>query len=240
MIDIHNHLIYNVDDGSTSLKKSIEILKQAEKNGYTDIIITPHYYEGKNYCSTVEDNLKKLHEIKEKLKLENININIYLGNEVFIDNNILENLENKKITTLNNSRYILIELPLYSEVNYVHDMIFKLISNGITPIIAHPERYRYYHDKPEEYEKMIEEGALLQGNIGTIYNHYGKQCKNVLKRLLKNNMITFMSTDTHNDSKYYKLSGKTYKKLLKITKDKEIVNNLLNLNMLKIINNENI
>ena len=84
MIDIHNHILPNIDDGSKSFEESINILKQAYESGVTDIIVTPHFILGSSYSSKVKDNETILKELKNKLKLENININLYLGNEIFV------------------------------------------------------------------------------------------------------------------------------------------------------------
>ena len=85
MIDIHNHILPNIDDGSKSFEESINILKQAYESGVTDIIVTPHFILGSSYSSKVKDNETILKELKNKLQLENININLYLGNEIFVE-----------------------------------------------------------------------------------------------------------------------------------------------------------
>ena len=90
MIDIHNHILPAVDDGSKSIAESIEILKQAKKCGITDIIITPHYINGSTYQADTKILKSKLEELKKESKKENIDINLYLGNEVFIEYNLLE------------------------------------------------------------------------------------------------------------------------------------------------------
>jgi protein-tyrosine phosphatase len=138
MKDIHNHILYNIDDGSNSYQKSIEILNDLEQRGVTDIVATPHYIIGTNYNS---DNKKKL-ELLNKLK-EKTNINLYIGNEVYLDNNILEHINNKQISTINNSRYLLVELPLNEIVECANEIIFELRNNDIVPILANPERYHY-------------------------------------------------------------------------------------------------
>ena len=115
MKEIHCHILPTIDDGSKSLEMSYEILKSAKEAGINDIILTPHYVEMSKYVSNRENNLKVLNELKEFTK--EIDINLYLGNEVYINYNILELLEKGEISTLNNSRYMLIELPLNSKFN---------------------------------------------------------------------------------------------------------------------------
>ena len=115
MIDMHSHLLFSIDDGSKSIDESIKILKNLAEVGYTDIILTPHYIEESKYSSNKKNNLSILKIMKEEIKKENIQINLYLGNEIFINDNIPKLLKEKEITTLNDSNYLLIELPMSGE-----------------------------------------------------------------------------------------------------------------------------
>lgn len=192
MKDLHNHLIYNVDDGSTSKELSIKILKEMENEGVTEIVLTPHYIIGTKYNTNNQEKLKKLKELQQYT-----NIKLYLGNEVFIDKNIIEYIKNKEISTINNTKYLLIELPLNNKLEEDKNIIFNLRNNNIIPIIAHPERYHYLNtNKIEEYINM---GCLMQGNISSLYGKYGKTSQKKLKELIKKHMIHLLGTDTHNN-----------------------------------------
>ena len=135
MIDIHNHILFGVDDGSKSIEESIGILKKAKEQGITDIIITPHFVNGTNYQVEVEVLQNKLNNLKNEAFKENINIKLYLGNEVFIEYNLLELLKNNKFTTLNNSRYLLFEFSMNNFYQGIYDLLFNLRSNKIIPVI---------------------------------------------------------------------------------------------------------
>ena len=162
MIDIHNHILPNIDDGSKSFEESINILKQAYESGVTDIIVTPHFILGSSYSSKVKDNETILKELKNKLKLENININLYLGNEIFVENNMLELLKSKSVTSLNKSRYVLFELPMNNNFKGLKDLLFNLQVNGYIPVIAHPERYRFIKEN-----KYLGKNVILLGLAGS-------------------------------------------------------------------------
>ena len=112
MIDIHCHLLYSVDDGSKSIEESITILRSLKDLGYTDIILTPHYVKDSKQDRNVKNNSVLFNKLKDKVLEENININLYLGNEIYIDDDIMDLLNDKEITSLNDSDYLLIELPL--------------------------------------------------------------------------------------------------------------------------------
>ena len=112
MIDIHSHLLYGIDDGSRSIVESAYIIKSLSEIGYTDIILTPHFINGSSYMSTRENNLDLLDRLKVELVKHQIPVNLYLGNEIYIDSEIANLLKNNIISSLNDSKYLLIELPM--------------------------------------------------------------------------------------------------------------------------------
>lgn len=237
MRDLHSHYLPSVDDGSKSLETTINMLKKAEKAGITDIIFTPHYIVDSRYISNVSNNIKIFNQINKEKK--DINVNIYLGNEVYCSNNILDNYRNKEIMTLNNSRYMLIEIPLYNKMNNVKNIFFELISNGITPILAHPERYTLYYKDFNFYEDLRQMGVLFQINYVSLVGKYGKKAKYMAKKLLQKKMVSFIGSDVHNDDyKNYDDLACSLKKIKKYAKEdyEDIVNN----NFMKVINNQDI
>lgn len=235
MIDIHSHLIPNVDDGAKSPEETIELIKEAREAGITDIILTPHYI-----INSYEQNAETLILLKDKLQQiinsENIKVNLHIGMEVYITDNLVEILKQNKILTLAGSKYLLMELPLNTNVQYLDMVIFKLIEDNIIPIIAHPERYKFVQEDPSKVRELIESGCLIQSNIGSILGIYGKKAKKTIKYLLKNDLINFIATDTHRKNTIYPLLEKGIKKIEKIT-GKEKVEELTNLNVQKILNN---
>ena len=138
MIDIHSHLLYGVDDGAKTIDESVDIIRNLYKNGITDIILTPHYIEYSSYNSNKKSNLEKLDSLKKKLKEEGINVNLYLGNEIYINNNILSLLKKGEISSLNDSKYLLIELPMSGKYDNYVEIFKELIENGYKVILAHP------------------------------------------------------------------------------------------------------
>ena len=236
MIDIHNHILPAVDDGSKSIAESIEILKQAKKCGITDIIITPHYINGSTYQSDTKILKSKLEELKKESKKENIDINLYLGNEVFIEYNLLELLNNNEFTTLNDSKYLLFEFSMNNYYQGINELLFNLKSNKIVPIIAHPERYSFIQNNPLLLNDLLAHGALLQLDVGSFFGKYGSQAKKIAKLILKHNMASFIATDIHHskDDLYEKMS------ILNKTYEKNNIDKLLSNNPKKVINNEDL
>lgn len=236
MKDLHSHILYGIDDGAKTLEDSINMLKEASNHGVTDIVLTSHYIKESRFAANQEKRKKIFNELKEKIQEQNIDINIYLGNEVYIDEGIPE-LLTEEVSTINDTNYMLIEFPLNYEYSMLDEVIFELKSNGIIPIIAHPERYICYYDNLDFFKELIKEGCILQGNIASLEKKYGKHARKMLIKLLKNDMIKLLGSDSHHpeDFKYVKGAEKS---LLKILKDEKKVRELLCDNFDKVINNE--
>jgi len=239
MVDIHAHIIPGVDDGSSDIEDSINILKNAEKAGYTAIVATPHYIEG-SYIANNNDKRKLIDVIKKEAKIQNISIEIFFGNEVFITENIENLLSGGKISSINNSRYILVELPRTGGSYGLQSCIFKIFYLGYIPIIAHPERYSFVQKNPNKLIDYIEQGVLFQLNSGSILGCYGKTAKKTAKILLKHDMIHFIATDTHSSKSFsYDQTAEVYKLVLKLI-GKENTDILMTQNPMNAINNEKI
>ena len=224
LIDVHCHILYGIDDGSKTLDESIEMIKKMKDIGFTDIIITPHYIEGTSYMANNKEKTKLFNNIKRILKKENIDINLYLGNEVFVYNNMYEGIISGDIKTLNDSKYLLMEVPFEQEINNLEDYLFKLITKGIIPVLAHPERYKFLQEQPGKIIHLKEMGVLFQGNYASIIGRYGKSAKKLLKIYLKQGYINFLGSDIHHENgSFYENFEKMKKKIIKIIgKDKFI------------------
>ena len=198
MIDIHSHILPGVDDGSKGMEMSIKMAKMYLDNGIKRIIATPHYIDGiKN--NSIEKNMMVVEGLKKELQREEIDIEISLGNEVLVSLEILKGLQDKKINTLNSSRYILIELPMFDIPIYVEDMLYEIMLKGYIPVLAHPERNTKIIENPNILYSYIKNGVLAQLNLPSLEGKYGGKIKGTAEILLKHNMIHFLGTDTHND-----------------------------------------
>lgn len=236
MIDIHSHIIPNVDDGARSVEETFNILKEAQEAGFTDVILTSHFLL--NYYETNAQELIFWKEkLQEVLKKQGTKINLHSGMEIYITNQMEELLENKKILTLANSRYMLIELPLATNVKYFDYVVYYLEAKGIKPIIAHPERYKCVQKDPDIVEEYIEKGCLIQCNYGSIVNLYGREAEKTIKTLLKRNQVHFLGSDVHRENGTYLIILDAIKKIKKIIGENKI-NEITTINPKKILQNE--
>lgn len=240
MIDIHTHIIYNIDDGARSLEESIDIIKKLNKIGFTHIIATPHYITGSNFISNNYQKQEELENLKRTLKNEEIPVYLYLGNEIFIDAEILSLMKKNEITSLNGSHYLLIEFPVSRPFPEMLELLFYFRSKNYIPIIAHPERYLYLQDNPHLISKFLEMGCLFQGNFSNIIGKYGKKAKKLFLEMLKKNQYHFLATDVHHieDSLFLKMD-KIKKEIIRITSEEKF-RELTYENPLKVLKDENI
>lgn len=236
MIDMHCHIIPEIDDGSKNLETTIEMAKKAENYGYKGIFATSHYIEGSHEILKSEMQ-GRVHALNDVLAQRGINLKIYQGNEVYFTPNIVELLQQGKICTLNNSRYFLIEFPMSGFVFNMEQIVSQVIRAGYVPIIAHPERYEFVTKDIKKLLPLIEEGALLQINVASIMGLYGSTVKKNVIKLLKYNMVHLIGTDAHDTSRVYDLYEKGMKKISKIVDSKRL-DTILNENPSSILNNE--
>lgn len=201
MVDLHSHIIWDIDDGAKSKDMTLNMLKIAEANGTRKIVATPHFYRGvwEVHSHEVE---KRIEDVKTLAKENNIDIEIYSGQEVYYSENILEYYNEGLISTINNSRYMLIEFPMKEfNMSEAVDNIYELQLKGIVPVMAHPERYRQFIKNPILINKFIKEGFLFQLNAGSLVNHFGKEVRKTAEIFLKNNLYSFIGSDGHRDEK---------------------------------------
>lgn len=196
MIDIHSHILPGIDDGSKDFHTTIEMLKNAVKCGTKEIVATPHYCIG--YGETPYNKVKEMvQELNVKVKTAGIDIDIFHGQEVYYSNNMIKDYEEGIIGTINDSKYMLYELPMREFPEDALDTLYEMQLKGLTLIMAHPERYKIIIEKPERINDFIEEGILLQMNAGSIEGKFGKEVKKTAEILLKNNVYNFIGSDAH-------------------------------------------
>lgn len=216
MIDLHSHILFETDDGSKTIEESVKMAKEAENVGFTTICCTPHYLEPR-YIKTKEENKQTLERLQKELSDSEINIELVLGNEIFITNNIEELVNNEKVSTLGDSEYILFELPLFQKLPNAIDILRNLPYSKM--ILAHPERYEYVQKDLSYLDDFIEMGILLQGNYESIIGKYGRGAQKTIKKLLKQRKIDLLSTDAHKPLSTYSRMAEIEKKLRKVIKE---------------------
>lgn len=206
MIDFHSHILPNVDDGSKSVEETFELLEEAKNAGFEGVISTSHYME-EYYEVNVAERKVWINALAENLYKKNINLKLYLGNEIYFTENLINLLETGKATSINNSNYVLFEFPLNSNPMNMYDIIYDMLEYKLIPVLAHPERYSFVQKEPEIVYDLIQKGVLMQSNYGSILGRYGEKAELISRKLLENNMVHFLGSDVHKPNTIYPRIG---------------------------------
>lgn len=199
-IDIHSHILPGVDDGSRNLEQSLVILEKAAENGIRKVILTPHNKAGHRNVS-VEGIHRRLNELQKAASESHIPVTLYPGTEIFYRDGVVDMLDDGELCTLAGSRYVLVEFLPMEDFAYIRAAIYELVSGGYVPILAHVERYGCMAASMDNVQHAIDRGALIQINASTVTGGMGMRGKQVVKKMLKEHLVHFVATDTHDDGK---------------------------------------
>ncbi len=196
-VDIHSHLLPGIDDGAKTIEDTLYLINGLKEIGFTEFITTPHVLK------SVWDNSKtKIEETHKATSIElhtnSINNSFKAAAEYMMDESFLHLFEKEKLLVLKDN-YVLVEMSyLYPPLN-LYDIIFNLQVAGYIPVLAHPERYNFYHSNLNEYKKLKKVGCYFQMNILSSAGYYGPDVAKTADYLLQNNMIDFVGSDVHHD-----------------------------------------
>lgn len=197
MIDFHCHILPGIDDGAGDWDESIEMGRWLAGQGVTGVVATPHYLEG-YYTPAAEEVLAKTDELQKRLAKAGINLRVYPGCEAMITPELPELVRKGRVLTVNNGgKYLLVELPFMEIPIYTEDVLFRLRLNGITPIIAHPERNDILAADPGELVSLIRKGCLAQVNAGSFEGLYGRKAEKAAQKLARAGAVHFLGSDLH-------------------------------------------
>lgn len=196
MIDIHNHLLMNVDDGPVSEDEVLNLLHQAIDQGITNIMLTPHHYAGR-YMTPKDTVVEKLAEIQKLIDDNDLDIAVHPGQEIRINENIIADLASGFNTSLNDSRYILVEMPFTELPPFYETVIDELIENRYIPVIAHPERCAEIAGNPGLLYQLVNKGALAQVTAASVTGDFGEELQETAFKMIENGLIHVVASDAH-------------------------------------------
>lgn len=195
-IDIHSHLLPGIDDGAKDIDNSIELILKMYSYGIKNFITTPHVL-GDVYPNSSETIKSKLEEVRKALLAKGyLDIKINAAAEYMLDEQFSKRLEKNDILTLKDN-YILVEMSYFNAPMNLYDVLFEIQLKGYKPVLAHPERYNFYHNELDNYYKLKKAGCLFQLNLLSLTEQYGKNVQQISNKLLKQNLYDFVGTDTH-------------------------------------------
>jgi protein-tyrosine phosphatase len=224
-VDMHSHLIPGIDDGAATLEDSLEMLRKLESLGYRKIITTPHIKTG-SFDNTTEIIKAGEKIVKEAIEKEGINLQFEAAAEYFFDYTFMERIESEDLLTFGNKN-ILVEYSFAQAPVGHKEMYFALQMKGYQPIMAHFERYPYYHGSTKMAEELRDKGIKIQVNILSFIGHYGPQIQKQAEMLLKENMIDLIATDCHRIEHLLLIEGNLNHKNMQKLNDLRLANQKL-------------
>lgn len=192
--DFHNHLLPGIDDGAASPEASLKMIEKFEKFGVNRFVCTPHVM-GDYYPNTKETIGNALEKLKPLLSSQ---IEISAAGEYMMDQHLMDNLEEGEKMLPITGNNVLVEMSYFQAPINLKEILFKILTSGQKPILAHPERYAYYHSKNlEKYKDLKNRGCSFQMNMLSLTPHYGLGMQKTANQLLEAGMIDYLSSDTH-------------------------------------------
>jgi protein-tyrosine phosphatase len=224
--DIHSHFIPGIDDGAKTMQDSVQMLSEMYQLGYKKVITTPHIMSD-YFKNTPEIILNGLEKVRSELKTLNIPLEIEAAAEYYLDFDFERKLTEEKILTFGDN-YVLFEISYLNPPDNLFPIVFKMQTLGYKPVLAHPERYNYFHTDFSVYESFIEKGILLQLNINSLTGYYSDSTKKIAEQLIDKNMISFLGTDCHHEGHIGLIKKVVYEKsLLKLMESGTLLNHTL-------------
>jgi tyrosine-protein phosphatase YwqE len=195
-VDFHNHVIPGIDDGSPTLEESVKMLRLFAELGYRKVIATPHVITDL-YPNTREVILGQMYNLQDIVSENGIPLELEASAEYRLDFEFREKMEQGELIPLGKTNYILIELPFQKPAFSLDEIIFDIRTAGFEPILAHPERYLFLYTNIKNYYPLKDAGLLFQLNLNSLGGMYNGLVRKASEKLIKNNMIEFVSSDAH-------------------------------------------
>lgn len=198
MVDIHCHILPGFDDGSDNIEESLRMARIAAGGGTKAIIVTPHSNIPGSYQNYLDkEYVDTFKELKAKIKEANIPLEIYPGHEIFAAEDFVEQIKKRKLLTLCDSDYPLVEFGFRERSESVYEKLQLLVAEGFTPIIAHPERYAFVAEDRSAALRLKKIGCLLQVNKGSLKNKFGDNAYAISQSIIRHEVADFVASDAH-------------------------------------------
>jgi protein-tyrosine phosphatase len=194
-VDFHSHLLFGIDDGAQTPEDTLFLTKELIKAGVTHLITTPHIMSGvwENTPEIIENRLAEVHALYAE---NGIKVKLRAAAEYLVDDNFTGLIEQKKLLTIKDN-YVLVEMSYLNAPLHIYEILFELQLAGYIPVLAHPERYLFFHNSFENYAKLKNAGCLFQLNLLSAVGYYGKAVTKIAETLLQKGMIDFIGSDVH-------------------------------------------
>lgn len=232
-IDLHTHILPGVDDGSGSMDETMKMLQTAQEQQIETIVATPHYIPGGSNLS-VDELREKLEQVQTVARKLNPNIKLFLGNEIYYSDSVIEDLKAGKALTIANSRYILVEFSIKDTEQHIYQAMSRLVRAGYIPILAHVERYHCLYKKEYLIHDLIEAGCYIQMNSRCLVSNFLDSEAAYNRSLIGQGLVHIIASDCHDGRVRIPYMRKTAQKLAR-KYDVSLLNKMLIYNPLKVL-----
>ncbi len=223
---MHSHLIPAVDDGSTSVENSLDMIRRFADAGYKKLITTPHIMSD-FYRNTPEILLPKLELVRQAIKQQQIPIEIDVAAEYYLDYDFEQKINKEKLLTFG-ANYVLFEVSYVNMPENIDSVIFQLQTQGYRPVLAHPERYPFWYEHFDKYVELKSKGVFLQLNVNSLTGYYSPTAKKIAERMIEENIVDFIGSDCHRmDHTNVMYEARYCPTLLKLIESGKLLNNTL-------------
>jgi len=195
VIDIHSHILPEIDDGARTVGEAIEMARIATEDGIEYMVSTPHMFNGLSHNPQPAEILDRVAALNEAIGSKGVKI--LAGNEVHISHDIAEQAEAHRVTTINQRNHMLVEFPQLTVPVGADELFYKLLLQGIHPILVHPERNGQIQSNPSIVANFIERGVLIQITAMSVTGEFGPAAKACADALLRHHCVHFLATDAH-------------------------------------------
>lgn len=222
--DMHSHLIPGIDDGSPSLETSLGCIREMRKLGFRKICLTPHF-QSVRFQNDENDVLERAENLRAELRKNDIDMELVVGGEYRVDSGFPKRMDDNSFLTID-GKYLLIEFSFSQAILGLHELVFELQKLGHEVILAHPERYLYFHQHPKLPQTLKDAGVYFQANINSFSGFYGKTTRDFAFQFVEKGWVDFLGTDLHNQD-YMEWLQKTCRsrKFRNILKNNTFLNN---------------
>lgn len=221
--DMHSHFLFGLDDGAKTIEDSIALIQGMYELGYRKLITTPHIM-GDYYQNSPETILPVLEQVRKELARRQINIQLEAAAEYYLDSEFGSKLSKGSLMTFG-EKYLLVEVSYLNAPDNLADMIFNIQLQGLTPVLAHPERYPFWYADFTKYHELKDKGVLFQLNINSLTGHYSPATKKIAEKMIRENLIEFLGSDCHHSGHLNLMKkARTEKMLLKLLESGKLLN----------------
>jgi len=194
-VDMHSHLIPGIDDGSKNMDETLAMLAKFEHLGYRKVITTPHIMS-EVYNNTPEIILKGLEEVRSEIKKHGLKIQIDAAAEYYFDDYLVDLVKKREVMTFGD-QYVLVEFSFHTPPVYDDTLFFEMQMARYKPVLAHFERYPYFHGSTQKAKEYRDKGAQIQVNINSLTGNYGSEVRKQAEKLIDQNLVDFIGSDCH-------------------------------------------